>query len=67
MPKAVQNVNGAPLHLAQPFFMLLENDSFVSDCLVLPCYFPGKNGQNIGIRMMETIKHTITRPVPAFT
>ena len=32
-----------------------------------PDYFPGKKGQNIGIRITEIIKDTITRPVPAFT
>lgn len=30
-------------------------------------YQPGKKGQNIGIRMMETMKQITTRPEPAFT
>ena len=30
-------------------------------------YLPGKKGQNIGIRIREITKHTMTRPVPHFT
>lgn len=30
-------------------------------------YLPGKKGHTIGITTRDTIKHTITRPVPAFT
>ena len=29
-------------------------------------YLPGKNGQTIGITIRDTMKHTITRPQPAF-
>ena len=29
-------------------------------------YLPGKNGHTIGITIRDTMKHTITRPQPAF-
>ncbi len=29
-------------------------------------YLPGKNGHTIGITIKDTMKHTITRPQPAF-
>ena len=30
-------------------------------------YLPGKNGQTIGMTMIETIAQTMTSPVPALT
>jgi len=30
-------------------------------------YLPGKNGQTIGMTMIDTIPDTITSPVPALT
>ena len=30
-------------------------------------YLPGKNGQTIGMTMIETMPQTMTRPVPALT
>ena len=30
-------------------------------------YLAGKNGQTIGMMMIDTMKHTTTRPVPALT
>ena len=35
---------------------------YSSDCN----YLPGKNGHTIGITIRDTMKHTITRPQPAF-